>query len=550
MTTDPTSHPAGRGDVYGRKMSSSADLSSPPPKSPESPFEEDAIVVYSGPPVIPMGSTTTATITSSSSVPKIEAPAKPKRIRKPRLAPDGTEIKPKPRKSRAKKKDPEPTLSEPMIPAPSLETAENRPQTPTQNTSKSSRQSRINELMNSVGNNVIVTRNQNPEPIIKTDDPIGTKSEAIPTLSDMSEILVNTDRSPSIQHHQQPTSHTTLPTSSRGQNYDPIRSSTITAQRSVLITNSSTPPVQVSPIKSVTRATASPSIASLINPPSDPVLNNPKSSFPPAQPLPAQLTPAQLTQSFQTLQDSPIIIQAPIPMPLVKQPAIPMESIDSMDIDPKPTTNSRKTSASAASATSPHPTKQKDKPSGVTPKLPPLPGQGYANSKVSGARAIVINVPLNGARNQYVNFQQLAVQKYGCDVVWPKLALQRDHLARVAANAAALERKPGVTTSNDDMSIDGSDNEAELSAGSKRKVPAGIEEQPAKKKRLTYEDMYDKDDPFVDDTEMAWEEQAAAVKDGFFVYSGLLVPAGGEANVEKYDSLFFYTSTYLLADLI
>ena len=83
------------------------------------------------------------------------------------------------------------------------------------------------------------------------------------------------------------------------------------------------------------------------------------------------------------------------------------------------------------------------------------------------------------------------------------------------------------------MSVDGSDNEAEMSAGSKRKAPIGVEQQPVKKKRLTYEDMYDKDDPFVDDTEMAWEEKAAAVQDGFFVYSGLLVAAGAEVNIEK-----------------
>ena len=132
-----------------------------------------------------------------------------------------------------------------------------------------------------------------------------------------------------------------------------------------------------------------------------------------------------------------------------------------------------------------------------------------------------------------VNFQQLAIEKYGFDTVFPKLARQKEHLRRVAANAAALERKPGATTSNDEMSIDGSDNEAELSTASKRKALNEADE-PIKKKRLMKEDMYDKDDPFVDDTEMAWEEHAAAVKDGFFVYSGLLVRPGAEAKIEKY----------------
>ena len=60
------------------------------------------------------------------------------------------------------------------------------------------------------------------------------------------------------------------------------------------------------------------------------------------------------------------------------------------------------------------------------------------------------------------------------------------------------------------------------------------------------EDMYDKDDDFVDDTELAWEEQAAVSKDGFFVYSGLLVPEGEEAKVERY-VLPFLTCPYRLA---
>ena len=409
--------------------------------------------------------------------------------------------------------------------------------------------------MNSVGNNVIVRRTQNPQPQnLNTSDPIGTNFEAIRTSNDRSELPVvnNNDHQSPPTIHQHYTSHPPPPpppppaaapmaSSSRGQVYDPTRTATITitAQKYLVLRR---PPVQVSPGNAIaTTASASPSIASLINPPSDaPFLHKATpSALPTQQQAPS---PAQPTQANRILQDSPVISQAPVPMPLANQPVISAESIDDidtdpiliddMDIDPMPVISSRKTSTSAASAASPLPVKQKEKPTGVTPKLPPLPGQGYASTKASGARAIVIDVPLNGARNQYVNFHELAVQKYGFDAVWPKLAIQRDHLARVAANAAALERKPGVTTSNDDMSIDGSDNEAELSASSKRRTHAGIE-QPVKKKRLTYEDMYDKDDPFVDDTEMAWEEKAAAVKDGFFVYSGLLVPSGGEASIEK-----------------
>ena len=58
--------------------------------------------------------------------------------------------------------------------------------------------------------------------------------------------------------------------------------------------------------------------------------------------------------------------------------------------------------------------------------------------------------------------------------------------------------------------------------------------------------MYDKDDGFIDDSEMAWEEQAAAVKDGFFVYSGPLVPPGGKAEVEKYAFPFIFREIHVL----
>ena len=94
------------------------------------------------------------------------------------------------------------------------------------------------------------------------------------------------------------------------------------------------------------------------------------------------------------------------------------------------------------------------------------------------------------------------------------------------------------------MSLDHSDGEAgDLSnvemagvgtgTGTRTGSAAG-DEPPAKKKRKTREDQYNKDDPFIDDSELAWEEQAAASKDGFFVYSGPLVPVGETAKVERY----------------
>lgn len=55
------------------------------------------------------------------------------------------------------------------------------------------------------------------------------------------------------------------------------------------------------------------------------------------------------------------------------------------------------------------------------------------------------------------------------------------------------------------------------------------------KKRRMKEDDYDKSDEFVDDSDLLWEEQAAASVDGFFVYSGPLVPEGEKPTVERAD---------------
>ena len=142
---------------------------------------------------------------------------------------------------------------------------------------------------------------------------------------------------------------------------------------------------------------------------------------------------------------------------------------------------------------------------------------------------------MNGETNKYINFTRLAEEQYGWDALHPRLAAQRDRLARVAAAGAALERAAGKE-SGDDMSLD---SEAEGSNiemggmsdgrngtgtdGGKKKVPA---------KRKMKEDEYDKMDGFVDDSELLWEEQAAAANDGFFVYSGPLVPEGEKPTLE------------------
>jgi hypothetical protein len=144
----------------------------------------------------------------------------------------------------------------------------------------------------------------------------------------------------------------------------------------------------------------------------------------------------------------------------------------------------------------------------------------------------------------------MAEERYGWDALHPRLAAQRERLARVAAAGAALE-KSGHKESGDEMSLDMSDAEGDNSnvemggmsdarTGTDAAGPgaggangSGAGAKKVVKKRRMKEDDYDKDDEFVDDSDLLWEEQAAASVDGFFVYSGPLVPEGEKPSLER-----------------
>ena len=144
------------------------------------------------------------------------------------------------------------------------------------------------------------------------------------------------------------------------------------------------------------------------------------------------------------------------------------------------------------------------------------------------APTVILNIPMAGETNKYINFTRLAEEQYGWDALHPRLAAQRDRLARVAAAGAALERNGSGKESGDEMSLDsegeGSNVEMGGMSDGRTGTDGGVKKVP--RKRRMKEDEYDKDDGFVDDSELLWEEQAAAANDGFFVYSGPLVPEG------------------------
>lgn len=202
----------------------------------------------------------------------------------------------------------------------------------------------------------------------------------------------------------------------------------------------------------------------------------------------------------------------------------------------KSTPNATSSTATSSAAPSPKP----PKPIDVTP--PPLPGSGLIMGPKDGtgsrAPTIVLHIPMNGESNKYVNFSRLAEERYGWEALHPRLAAQRERLARVAAAGAALEKASLHKESGDDMSLDLSEGEGEgsnVDMGGMSDGRTGTDggKKPVRKRKMK-EDEYDKDDGFVDDAELLWEEQAAASKDGFFVYSGPLVPEGEKPLLERF----------------
>lgn len=152
----------------------------------------------------------------------------------------------------------------------------------------------------------------------------------------------------------------------------------------------------------------------------------------------------------------------------------------------------------------------------------------------------------------------MAEQQYGFNALHPRLAAQRERLARVAAAGALLEKASSNGgqsgsggASADDMSVELSEADENGDNSSVEMGGMGTDGgkenpllKPVKRRRMMKEDQYDKEDPFVDDTELAWEEQAAASKDGFFVYSGPLVPEGEKPQVERYVSILRHLVVY------
>ncbi|RHZ52531.1 uncharacterized protein CDV56_107497 [Aspergillus thermomutatus] len=218
------------------------------------------------------------------------------------------------------------------------------------------------------------------------------------------------------------------------------------------------------------------------------------------------------------------------------------------------------TTAPSSNASSPKPSR----PAKEAP--PPLPqGSGLISNALFGTDDtrssgssrttpnIVLHIPLQRDGNQIINFARMAEEQYGFAALHPRLAAHKERLARVAAAGAALERNEkggkGLSageSADEDLSLNvdrdsdldgdvamggvGANSAAATNGTTPTDAPDG-----KKKRRKKKMEEYDRDDPFVDDSELAWQEHAAASKDGFFVYSGPLVPEGEKVQVERAD---------------
>ncbi|KAM7204255.1 histone promoter control protein 2 [Naviculisporaceae sp. PSN 640] len=510
---------------------------------------------------------------TAAGLPRKKPGRKPGTTVKPKVAPDGTIEPPKQRRAR-KQKDPNaPPVQRKRKTAPA-DTGGDGP-TPMDVDSRSfsgssaSRQPKITELTSMrMSLEPRLTPTQAPAATSSAESQPSNYSQKVPKRDPVSmRNLLNDDPPPEPQPAA-PARQMFDPI--RG-NYDPVRETMVA--RDPYGTGAGPLGSPRAPTQVVNRASASPSIASLVDPPHNSNIKSPppqtyntaaqsrfqeSSSMPPSpshntRPAPSHIPKPSIvevkrpppppapttatsnrteakTTSFTSMTSVPTAISAQAASKAA--PSAPVQSKKLAAVAQQDRETTKKASSNSSSP----------RISGVKDALPSLPGGSERSildfGKASpgeemNAPSIVLNIPLNGETNKYVNFMRMAEERYGWDALHPRLAANRERKARIAAASAALEKSGSGQGSADEMEEDiQSDAEASNvemggmtngAGGGGTSGPDGAPAKPARKKRTFKEDEYDKDDDFVDDSELLWEEQAAASRDGFFVYSGPLI---------------------------
>ncbi|KAL9106952.1 MAG: hypothetical protein Q9227_008075 [Pyrenula ochraceoflavens] len=371
-----------------------------------------------------------------------------------------------------------------------------------------------------------------------------------------------------------------------GHHYDPIRSTTISSPPPQ--NNNYSPTSMTAPPQPPFRPSASPAISSIIDPQpttshwESPSVQSGSEKIRNAVGSPSQLhillNPSPTTAPLNHPSSQSLV--SPTKQPVLAQaPALADDVSTAMEVDKSPSQATKPTLIKKGTSSGPTSNAASPKPLRAKEQAPPLPqGTGLISSALFGtenssvtpsgdedeAPTIMIEVPLNGMSNQIVNFSRMVEEKHGFAALHPRLAARKQRLAEVAAAGAAIEKSAngklsGVSaggSDNESMSLDAeSDNDADIAMtgtnGPDTAANSGAEGGKKRRRRRKMEE-YDQDDPFVDDSELAWEATAAASKDGFFVYSGPLVPEGEKPTVERSVStdpvLYNPANTVLSAD--
>ncbi|KAG0668713.1 hypothetical protein C6P45_004488 [Maudiozyma exigua] len=115
----------------------------------------------------------------------------------------------------------------------------------------------------------------------------------------------------------------------------------------------------------------------------------------------------------------------------------------------------------------------------------------------------------------------------------PKLdTKQEKDLKRKRLFNQDMDSKENNLTDVDDI-IDDDEDMEDNAETDKTETQPKKKAHPMKGKNLI--GKYDFEDPFIDDSEMLWEEQRASTKDGFFVFFGPLIAKGQSASFERAD---------------
>ncbi|AQZ12817.1 HPC2 (YBR215W) [Zygosaccharomyces parabailii] len=158
--------------------------------------------------------------------------------------------------------------------------------------------------------------------------------------------------------------------------------------------------------------------------------------------------------------------------------------------------------------------------------------------------ALIVDIPLYSAEdNDYLdengqvvfNFYKIVQDKFSpesADNLAGVKSAKRNlfgHITGSQLDGAAEEEDEDI----EEVDEDGEDDEDEEGEEPKQNASPKKKSHPNKGKSLI--GKYDTEDPFIDDTELLWEEQRAATKDGFFVYFGPLIEKGHYASLERAD---------------